>query len=172
MFDKLLDEKIITYPDFPKKGIIYRDVLPILSYPDLFLKLIDEMSGADFYRNCDAIIAVDARGFIFGSAIAVKLKKPLIVARKPNKLPGQVITKEYDLEYGKNSLSLSKESINKFNKFVIVDDLIATGGTIECIYELIQSQNKNITGLSVVIELVALKAREKFNFPVISSIQY
>ena len=172
MLDKLLDEKIKAYPDFPKKGIIYRDVLPILAYPDLFSKLIDEMSEAVIYKHCDSIIAVDARGFIFGSAIASKLKKPLIVARKPNKLPGQIITREYDLEYGKNSLSLSVESIDRFNKFVIVDDLIATGGTIECIYKLINSQNKKILGLSVVIELIALKASEKFDFPVISSIQY
>ncbi len=172
MFHKLLDEKIKTYPDFPKKGIIFRDVLPILSYPDVFSKLIDEMSKAAIYKNCDSIIAVDARGFIFGSAIALKLKKPLIVARKPNKLPGQIITGEYDLEYGKNSLSFSVESLDRFNKFVIVDDLIATGGTVECIYKLIKSQNKKILGLSVVIELLALKAREKFDFPIISSIQY
>ena len=172
MLDKLLDEKIKTYPDFPKKGIIYRDVLPILSYPDIFSKLIDEMSESSIYDACDAIIAVDARGFIFGSAIAIKLKKPLIVARKPNKLPGKTITREYDLEYGKNSLSLSQESIDEFHNFVIVDDLIATGGTIECIHKLIESQNKKISGLSVVIELVDLKAREKFNFPVISHIQY
>ena len=172
MFHKLLDEKIKTYPDFPKKGIIFRDVLPILSYPDVFSKLIDEMSKAAIYKNCDSIIAVDARGFIFGSAIALKLKKPLIVARKPNKLPGQIITGEYDLEYGKNSLSFSVESLDRFNKFVIVDDLIATGGTVECIYKLIKSQNKKILGLSVVIELLALKARGKFDFPIISSIQY
>ena len=167
-----MDEKIKTYPDFPKKGIIFRDVLPILSYPDVFSKLIDEMSKAAIYKNCDSIIAVDARGFIFGSAIALKLKKPLIVARKPNKLPGQIITGEYDLEYGKNSLSFSVESLDRFNKFVIVDDLIATGGTVECIYKLIKSQNKKILGLSVVIELLALKARGKFDFPIISSIQY
>ena len=172
MFHKLLDEKIKTYPDFPKKGIIFRDVLPILSYPDVFSKLIDEMSKAAIYKNCDSIIAVDARGFIFGSAIALKLKKPLIVARKPNKLPGKIITGEYDLEYGENSLSLSVEGLDRFNKFVIVDDLIATGGTVECIYNLIKSQNKKILGLSVVIELLALKARGKFDFPIISSIQY
>ena len=172
MFHKLLDKKIKTYPDFPKKGIIYRDVLPILSYPDVFSKLIDEMSKAAIYKHCDSIIAVDARGFIFGSAIAFKLNKPLIVARKPNKLPGQIISREYDLEYGKNSLSLSMESLDRFNNFVIVDDLIATGGTVECIYNLIKSQNKMILGLSVVIELLALKAREKFDFPIISSIQY
>ena len=172
MFHKLLDKKIKTYPDCPKKGIIYRDVLPILSYPDVFSKLIDEMSKAAIYKHCDSIIAVDARGFIFGSAIAFKLNKPLIVARKPNKLPGQIISREYDLEYGKNSLSLSMESLDRFNKFVIVDDLIATGGTVECIYNLIKSQNKMILGLSVVIELLALKAREKFDFPIISSIQY
>ena len=97
MFEKLLDEKIKAYPDFPKKGIMYRDVLPILSYPDLFSKLIDEMSEAVIYKHCDSIIAVDARGFIFGSAIASKLKNPLVVARKPNKLPGLIISGEYDI---------------------------------------------------------------------------
>ena len=125
MLHKLLHEKIKTHPDFPKKGIIYRDVLPILSYPEVFSKLIDEMSDANIYKDCDAIIAGCER-FIFGSPIAVKLKKPLIVARKPNKLHGETITREYDLEYGKNSLSLSRKSIDRFNNFVIVDDLITS----------------------------------------------
>ena len=172
MLDKLLEKKIKSYNDFPKKGIIYRDVLPILSYPEVFSKLIKDMSEPSIYNDCDAIIAVDARGFIFGSAIAYNLNKPLIVARKPNKLPGSIVSREYNLEYGTSNLSISSESLARFSKFVIVDDLIATGGTIECIKNIVESQNKNILGLSVVIELTKLNARKKFNFPIFTSVKY
>ena len=172
MLTDILKSTLKGYLDFPKKGILFQDISPVLLEPSLFNVLIRKMSEFDGFDKAECIVAIDARGFIFGSAIAFKLKKPLIVARKPNKLPGQIISREYDLEYGKNSLSLSVESLDRFNKFVIVDDLIATGGTVECIYNLIKSQNKEILGLSVVIELLALKAREKFDFPIISSIQY
>ena len=167
---KKLEDLILTYKDFPKKGIDFKDVLEILQYPDIFKDLILKMSSNQFLKNADAIISIDARGFIFGSAIALESSKPMIVARKPGKLPGHLLTREYDLEYGKNSLSLQSNALKKFSSFVIVDDLLATGGTVNCVSRLLQDQNKEILGLITVVELTALKGKSKFNFPVQSVI--
>ena len=167
---KKLEDFIITYKDFPKKGIDFKDVLEILHYPDIFQELIFEMSSSQFLKNAEAIISIDARGFIFGSAIAIESSKPMIVARKPGKLPGQTITREYDLEYGKNSLSIQSNALKKFNSFVIVDDLLATGGTVNCVSRLLKDQKKEILGLITVVELKELKGRLKLGFPVDSII--
>ena len=163
---------IDSYKDFPKEGIVFRDVLPILRNPEIFSELINEMSLSNFLRNSDAIIAIDARGFIFGAAISLQLSKPLIVARKPGKLPGEIISKSYNLEYGSNSLSIQEKSLSDYQTFFIVDDLLATGGTVNCVADIINSKGKKITGLSVVIELKDLNAKSKFNFPVESQIIY
>ena len=165
-----LSSLIKDYIDFPKKGIIFKDILPVLQKPDVFLELINKMSSSEMILNSDAIIAIDARGFVFGSAISIKIQKPLILARKPGKLPGELITKSYSLEYGENSLSIQKSSIKNFKKFSIVDDLLATGGTAKSVSEILMSQEKEILGLSVVVELGDLNAREKIGFPVISQI--
>ncbi len=167
---KKLEDLIITYKDFPKKGIDFKDVLEILQYPEIFHDLILKMSSNEFLKNAEAIISIDARGFIFGSAVALQLSKPMIVARKPGKLPGHILTKEYDLEYGKNSLSIQSKALKKFNSFVIVDDLLATGGTVDCVSRMLQDQRKEILGLTTVIELKKLKGRTKFDFPVQSII--
>ena len=167
---KKLEDLILTYKDFPKKGIDFKDVLEILQYPDIFHDLIVKMSSNQFLKKAEAIISIDARGFIFGSAVALESSKPMIVARKPGKLPGQLITREYDLEYGKNSLSIQSNALKKFNSFVIVDDLLATGGTVNCVSSMLQDQRKEILGLITVVELNKLKGRSKFDFPVQSII--
>ena len=169
---KKLEDLILTYKDFPKKGIDFKDILEILQYPDIFQDLILKMSSNQFLKNAEAIISIDARGFIFGSAVALKSSKPMIVARKPGKLPGQIVTREYDLEYGKNSLSIQRNALKKFNSYVIVDDLLATGGTVECVSRLLQDQSKQILGLITVVELYKLKGRSKFDFPVQSIISF
>tara|TARA_A100001388_G_C28352247_1_gene303906 strand:- start:5 stop:523 length:519 start_codon:yes stop_codon:yes gene_type:complete len=167
-----LENYIGSYPDFPKKGITFKDVLPILANPLIFQELIERMSEQDIFEKAEAIIAIDARGFIFGSAIGFHLSKPVIVARKPGKLPGKLITENYNLEYGKNSLSIQESSLINFNKFVIVDDLLATGGTVNSICKILKTKSKEILGLSVVIELEELKASELFNFKTISQIKF
>ena len=159
---KKLEDLILTYKDFPKKGIDFKDVLEILQYPEIFHDLSLKMSSTEFLKNAEAIISIDARGFIFGSAVALQLSKPMIVARKPGKLPGHTLTREYDLEYGKNSLSIQSNALKKFNSFVIVDDLLATGGTVNCVSMLLQEQRKEILGLLTVVELSGLKGRSKF----------
>ena len=167
---KKFEDLILTYKDFPKKGIDFKDVLEILQYPDIFKDLILKMSTNQFLKNAEAIISIDARGFIFGSAVALKSSKPMIVARKPGKLPGQIHTREYDLEYGKNSLSIQSNALKNFKSFVIVDDLLATGGTVNCVSRLLQDQRKEILGLIAVVELKKLNGRMKLDFPVKSII--
>ena len=163
---KKLEDLILTYKNFPKKGIDFKDVLEILQYPDIFQDLILKMSSNQFLKNAEAIISIDARGFIFGSAVALESSKPMIVARKPGKLPGQLITREYDLEYGKSSLSIQSNALKKFNSFVIIDDLLATGGTVNCVSGLLHDQRKETLGLITVVELKKLKGRSKLGFPV------
>ena len=167
---KKLEDLIITHKDFPKKGIDFKDVLEIPMYPDIFRDMILKMSSNPFLKNAEAIISIDARGFIFGSAVALESSKPMIVARKPGKLPGKIVTREYDLEYGKNSLSLQSNALKKFHSFVIIDDLLATGGTVDCVSKLVQDQKKEILGLITFVELEKLKGRLKLDFPVHSII--
>ena len=169
---KKLEKLILTYKDFPKKGINFKDVLEIMQEPEVFKELILKMSSSKILKNSEAIISIDARGFVFGSAIALQSSKPMIVARKPGKLPGDLVTEKYNLEYGENSLSIQKKSLKKYNSFVIVDDLLATGGTVECVANLLNRYDKKIFGLLTVVELVRLKGRSKFNFPVESSISF
>ena len=128
------------------------------------------MSSNKFLKDAEAIISIDARGFIFGSAVALESCKPMIVARKPGKLPGKILTREYDLEYGKNSLSIQSDALKKFNSFVVIDDLLATGGTVNCVSRLLQDQSKEIIGLIAVVELKKLNGRMKLDFPVKSII--
>tara|TARA_S200000501_G_C20490209_1_gene597910 strand:+ start:157 stop:672 length:516 start_codon:yes stop_codon:yes gene_type:complete len=165
-----LKKLIKDHLDFPKKGIVFKDILPLLQHPDIFSNVIEEMSKSKIFKNSDAILSIDARGFIFGTAISLSLSKPMIVARKPGKLPGDLIEKSYNLEYGKNSLAIQRDSISEYKSFAIVDDLLATGGTVKCVYEMLKDFNKEVSGLSVVIELGDLKGRDKLKFPVESQI--
>ena len=166
-------KKIIRdYPDFPKKGIIFKDISPLLADADLFSELIDKVANYSFFKDADAIIAIDARGFIFGSAIAKTVKKPLILARKKNKLPGKLIEKTYGLEYGEDVLSIQDSAITPFKKFVIVDDLLATGGTAKCVIDILGKKEKKILALSVIIELTSLKGAQNINIPTYSEIKY
>ena len=167
---KKLNELIDTYRDFPKKGIEFRDVLGIIQEPEVFKELILKMSSSNIIKNADAIISIDARGFIFGSAISLQASKPMVVARKPGKLPGELLEQNYKLEYGNNSLSIQKKALKKYTSYAIVDDLLATGGTVSCVSNILKSQNKKILGLLVVVELKELEGSSRLNFPVESII--
>ena len=170
MLIKDLNELIDTYKDYPKKGVEFKDVLGIIQKPQVFKELIFNMSSSKIVKNAEAIISIDARGFIFGSAISFQASKPMIVARKPGKLPGELLEKNYSLEYGKNSLSIQKKNLNKFNSYAIVDDLLATGGTADCVSKILESNNKKVLGLVVVVELSKLEGMSRLNFPVESAI--
>ena len=161
---------ITNYDDFPQKGIIFKDLFGILREPYIFRSLIDRMASSQEIQDSDAILAIEARGFIFGSAIAFHSGKPMIVARKPNKLPGELLMKKYDLEYGSNTLVIQKNSIEKFQKFCIVDDVLATGGTAKCVSDLVLSAGKEIVGYSMVIEMESLNGRNNLIGPVNSQV--
>ena len=167
-----LRKLIATYKDYPKKGIEFKDVLGIIQDPQIFKELILKMSSSQMIKNAEAIISIDARGFIFGSAISLQASKPMIVARKPGKLPGELLKKEYTLEYGKNSLSIQKRALKKYKSYVIVDDLLATGGTVNCVSNLLEINNKEVVGVLVVVELMKLEGRKKLNSPIESFIKF
>ena len=170
--EKKLLKIIETYKDFPKKGIEFKDVLGIIQEPRIFKELILKMSSSQIIKNAEAIISIDARGFIFGSAISLQVSKPMIVARKPGKLPGELVEKNYSLEYGENSLSIQKKALQKYNSYAIVDDLLATGGTVNCVSKLLESNNKEVIGVLVVVELMKLAGKLKLNYPIESSITF
>ena len=172
MLSERLKNTITDYPDFPKKGIIFKDISPVIADPELFSDLIDKITKYSFFKETEAIIAIDARGFIFGSAIAKSIKKPLVLARKKNKLPGSVISESYGLEYGIDNLCLQESGISSFNKFVIIDDLLATGGTAKCVIDLLKKRNKKILALSVVIELSDLEGAQTLGIPVYSEVKF
>ena len=154
---KNLESLIKTYNDFPQKGIAFKDILGIIQDPEVFRELILKMSSNKVIKDSEAIISIEARGFIFGSAISLQASKPMLVARKPGKLPGELIKENYYLEYGKSSLTIQKESLEKFNSYAIVDDLLATGGTVNCVANLIKKSGKDVIGLVTVVELLKLK---------------
>ena len=168
---KKIEDLINTYKDFPIKGVDFKDVLGILHEPEVFYELVVKMSSSEIIKNSEAIISIDARGFIFGSAVSLTTSKPMIVARKPGKLPGEIVKQSYNLEYGENFLSIQKSSLNKFHRYAIIDDLLATGGTVECVASLLSKNDKQVNGLITVVELNKLEGRSRFNFPVESIIK-
>ena len=167
---KNLESLIKTYYDFPKKGIAFKDILGIIQDTEAFSELILKMSSNNVIKNSEAIISIEARGFIFGSAISLQASKPMLVARKPGKLPGELVQEDYYLEYGKSSLSIQKDQLKKFNNYAIVDDLLATGGTIDCVANLVKKSGKEVCGSLTVVELLELNGRARLNFPVESMI--
>ena len=168
---KRLNELIDTYKDFPKKGIVFKDVLGIIQEPLGFKELILKMSSSETIKNAEAIISIDARGFIFGSAISLQAFKPMVVARKPGKLPGELLEENYSLEYWNNSLSIQKKALSKYNSYAIVDDLLATGGTVDCVSKILNSVNKEISGILVVVELMDSEGKSKLDFPIESIVK-
>ena len=164
-------EYIQSYDDFPNKGIIFKDIFGLLQEPNIFRTLIDKMASSEKIQNCDTILSIDARGFIFGSSIALVSKKPMIVARKPNKLPGRLIQKEYDLEYGKSALAIQKKALKKYQNICIIDDVLATGGTAKCVQEMVESEGKEVLGFLMVIELTSLNGVKRLTKPVESIIK-
>lgn len=172
MLTERLKNSIKDYPDFPKEGIVFKDLSPIFADPALFSDLIESMANNLLFSETNAIIAIDARGFLFGSTIANTVNKPLILARKKNKLPGKITSQSYGLEYGKDSLSIQESALTNFNKFVIVDDLLATGGTAKCVQDMLKTKNKQVLGLAVVVELSFLNGSKNLDIPVFSEVKY
>lgn len=170
---KKLEDYVRSIPDFPEPGIIFRDITSILQDADGLQLAIDSMQerlkGVDF----DVIVGAESRGFVFGAPIAYNLHKPFVLIRKKGKLPCETVSKEYDLEYGSAEIEMHKDSIKPGQKVVLVDDLIATGGTIQAAAELVESLGGQVVKILFLMELKGLKGRERLKkYDVDSVIQY
>ena len=155
-----LKDYIATIPDFPKKGIMFRDITPILQHANAFNYSIDKL--VEFAKEVGAtmIVGPEARGFIFGCPVAYKLELGFVPVRKPGKLPRDVISQEYSLEYGTNTLCIHSDALKKGDRVVIIDDLLATGGTAKAACDLVEKAGATVAGLAFVIELTDLKGKE------------
>jgi len=156
-----LKKLIREVPDFPKKGILFYDITTLLKDKLGFATLIDGLSEHYLDKDVDLVLGMEARGFIFGPALAYRLNAGFVPVRKPGKLPAATAKVEYDLEYGSNTLEIHKDAIQKGQRVIIVDDLLATGGTAAATVELARSLGADIAGLGFVVELDFLKGREK-----------
>ncbi|OAA31173.1 adenine phosphoribosyltransferase [Kosmotoga arenicorallina S304] len=148
-------------PDFPKPGIIFKDVTPLLRDPEAFKESIELLKNAASFWDFDLIVAPEARGFIFAAPLALEMGKGFIPIRKPGKLPYKVISKSYSLEYGEAALEMHKDAIVERNKVLILDDVLATGGTIKAIAEMIEEAGGEVAGILTLIELSFLEPRKK-----------
>lgn len=155
------NDYIRNIPDFPKEGILFKDITPLLKDRDAFKSAIDAM--AEEYKDVeiDYVVGIEARGFIIGTPLSYALDKGFIPIRKPGKLPDDKLTASYDLEYGSNELEIHKDAIDEGDKILLVDDLLATGGTTKASVDLIEKLGGDIVGIAFLLELLDLNGREK-----------
>jgi adenine phosphoribosyltransferase len=162
-----------TIPDFPKPGILFYDITTLLKDPKGFAALIDALAQYYIDKDIDLVLGMEARGFIFGPALAYRLNAGFVPVRKPRKLPGPTIRVTYDLEYGSDTLEIHADAIEPGQRVVLVDDLLATGGTMEATIKLVQQLGGEIAGLGFAIELDFLKGRDRFQeYDVFSLLHY
>ena len=155
-----LKDYIASIQDFPKEGILFRDITPLLNDPKAYKQTVDTL--AEFAKNAGAevILGPESRGFMFGCPVAIEIGAGFVPVRKPSKLPRETISEEYDLEYGSNTLSMHKDAIKKGDKVVIVDDLLATGGTVLACAKLVERLGGEVVGCAFYIELTDLPGRK------------
>lgn len=154
---------IRTIPDWPKKGVMFRDVTCCMKDAEIFREVCDIFYERYKNRHIDKVVGIDARGFVFGAVLAYKLGVGFIPVRKQGKLPAETIEAPYSLEYGENTVEIHKDALEKGEKVVIIDDLIATGGTVAATAQLVEQLGGEVVEMAFVIELPDLKGREKIN---------
>lgn len=168
-----LKQKIRDIPDFPQKGIIFKDITPLLNDPRAFRTAIDAMAQAYVGHHIDLVVGIEARGFIIGSALAYILNAGLIPLRKPGKLPFLTHRMSYNLEYGSAELEIHRDAIQPGQRVIIVDDLLATGGTMRASVDLVKALKAEIVGVSFLVELSFLEGRKRLQgAPVTSLLTY
>lgn len=168
-----LKQSIRSIPDFPKPGIVFRDITTLLKDAAAFREAVDEMAAAFADKKPELVVGVESRGFIFGGAMAYKLGIGFVPVRKPGKLPAETVRAEYELEYGKDAIEIHKDAIRPGQKVLLVDDLLATGGTMAATVELVKQLGAEIVGIVFLIELAFLNGREKLaGYPVKALISY
>ncbi|KAH0947365.1 hypothetical protein HN011_008324 [Eciton burchellii] len=169
---QILKDAIRSYRDFPKPGITFRDIFSVF-YDTVALKALKDLIIEHvLFLEVDVIIGLDSRGFLFGPMICMELNKPFLPIRKKGKLPGKVIQQDYTLEYGEATFEMQSEFLNKGTKVLIVDDLLATGGTMAAAIQLLKSVGADIIECLVIIELTSLKGRNKLDVPCYSLVQF
>ncbi|NQU17287.1 MAG: adenine phosphoribosyltransferase [Candidatus Saganbacteria bacterium] len=168
-----LEDHIRTVPHFPKQGIMFKDITTLLKHPEAFRFAIKEFRDRYKDSGITKVVGAESRGFIFGAVLAHELHCGFVPARKPGKLPAKTISQEYELEYGKDSLHIHVDAIEKGDKVLVVDDLIATGGTVKAVVEMVKKLGGEIIECAFLIELTFLKGRGKLgSLPVFSLITY
>lgn len=168
-----LKQFIRDIPDFPIDGIMFRDITTLLANPDAFRDAIDGLLTPYKDERIDKVVVIESRGFIFGTPMAYQLNAGVVPVRKPGKLPAETLTEEYALEYGTNTLQIHTDAIEKGERVIIVDDLLATGGTVEASIRLVENLGGEIVGISFLAELMDLNGRERVrNYPYYSLVQY
>jgi len=168
-----LKKYIRDIPNFPKEGIIFHDITPLLQNAKAFGQAIDAMADMIKDKSVNYLLGIEARGFIFASALAYKLNLGLVIVRKPGKLPYKTYNASYDLEYGKDMLEVHRDAISDGSKVVLVDDLLATGGTAAAVGNMVRRLGGEIVGYSFLVELTELNGREKLKpYPVWSVLEF
>lgn len=168
-----LKDYIRDIPDFPQPGILFRDITPLLRDAAAFRYSIDQLAERCRDYHPDSIAAIESRGFIFGAPLAARLDKPLVLVRKPGKLPGSTLSADYSLEYGVNTLEMQGDDINPGDRVLLLDDLLATGGTLAAAAGLVELAGGQTTAIGVVIELEFLEGRKALgDYDLFSLIQY
>ena len=168
-----LEKSIRSIPNFPKPGIIFRDVTTLIQNKSAFKKSIDLLAKKYKGKKIDKIVGVEARGFIFGAALAYKIGAGFVPVRKKGKLPYKTISTIYELEYGTDTLEIHKDAIAGGEKILIIDDLLATGGTVKATADLVKQLQGNIIGIGFIIELVDLHGRDKLkDYPLFSFVKF
>lgn len=164
---------IRNIPDFPKKGIVFRDITTLLQHRYAFSSAIDKLYEYFKHKSIESVVGIEARGFILGGALAHSLQAGFVPVRKPNKLPSKVARQQYQLEYGNDALEIHTDAITKGERILIIDDLLATGGTAAATCKLVQQLQGTIVGVAFLIELSFLKGREQLDgYDVFSLIKY
>jgi len=161
MHPESLKSLIRDIPDFPKKGILFRDISPLLADPSGLALSIELMANPFRGKNIDLVVGAESRGFIFGTAVACCLSAGFVLVRKPGKLPHKKVSQTYDLEYGKDTLEMHADAIIKGQRVLIVDDVLATGGTMKACCDLVAGVGGQIAGVAVLTELLPLGGRAK-----------
>ena len=156
-----LKKKIRTVPHWPKKGVMFRDITTLINDSEGFRETCDRLYEHYRDRDIDVIAGIESRGFIFAAVLAYKMNKGLVIIRKPGKLPAKTVQESYDLEYGSNTIEMHEDAIKPGDKVLIVDDLLATGGTMEAAGKLIRKVGGKVVGCAFVIELPELGGRKK-----------
>lgn len=162
---------IRNVPDFPKSGIMFKDITTALKNPEVFQSIIDNMYETVKNLNIDYIAAIESRGYLFGAPLAYKMGAGLILIRKPGKLPAEVVRQEYALEYGTDALEMHKDAVEKGKKVLLVDDLLATGGTVNAAARLVEKVGAEVVGGLFLLELQELSSAAKLSVPVYSLIK-